>query len=167
MEKLYLFNVYTFCKSLCIINVGSPYGLHGDPIYIWYLYDQMWLVGLSFIVTLKCGVRDDFHAHTATIIEICHITVQRSFFFGPCEDAHLGTPSWHGCLTLPLHQCGGYIVTLKKITESVLSLLDPHRPTGWVNLVRPTWASQDVNVGHSWLVLKVFDSSGRVNNDPH
>ena len=27
---------------------------------------------------------------------------------------------------------------LKKITESDLSLLDPHRPTGWVNLVRPT-----------------------------
>ena len=45
MEKWYLFNVYTFCKSLCVINVGSPYGLHGDPIYIWYLYDQMWLVG--------------------------------------------------------------------------------------------------------------------------
>ena len=45
MEKLYLYNVYTFCKSLCVINVGSPYGLHADPIYIWYLYDQMWLVG--------------------------------------------------------------------------------------------------------------------------
>ena len=45
MEKWYLFNVYTFSKSLCVINVGSPYGLHGDPIYIWYLYDQMWLVG--------------------------------------------------------------------------------------------------------------------------
>ena len=45
MEKWYLFNVYTFCKSLCVINVGSPYGLDGDPIYIWYLYDQMWLVG--------------------------------------------------------------------------------------------------------------------------
>ena len=49
MEKWYLFNVYTFCKSPCVINVGSPYGLHGDPIYIWYLYDQMWLVGYIYI----------------------------------------------------------------------------------------------------------------------
>ena len=46
MEKWYLFNVYTFCKSLCVINAGSPYGLQGDPIYISYLYDQMWLVGM-------------------------------------------------------------------------------------------------------------------------
>ena len=47
MEKLYLFNVYTYCKSLCVINVGSPYMVyHGDTIYISYLYDQMWLVGL-------------------------------------------------------------------------------------------------------------------------
>ena len=37
--------MYTFCKSLCVINVGSPYGLHGDPMYISYLYDQTWLVG--------------------------------------------------------------------------------------------------------------------------
>ena len=34
-----------FCKSLCVINVGSKYGLHMLPIYILYLYDQMWLVG--------------------------------------------------------------------------------------------------------------------------
>ena len=67
MGKLYLFNVYTFCKSLCVINVGfqygingvpicftwgphmvnmgSPYGLHGVPIYILYLYDQNYVVG--------------------------------------------------------------------------------------------------------------------------
>ena len=45
MEKLYLFNVYTFCKSLYVIHAGSSHGLHGDPIYISYLYDQMWLVG--------------------------------------------------------------------------------------------------------------------------
>ena len=45
MGKRYLFNVYTFCKSLCVINEGSPYGLHGDPIYILYLYDHLWLVG--------------------------------------------------------------------------------------------------------------------------
>ena len=45
MGKLYLFTVCTFCKSLCVINEGSPYGLHGDPIYILYLYDHMWLVG--------------------------------------------------------------------------------------------------------------------------
>ena len=46
MGKWYLFNVYTFCKSLCVINEWSPYGLHGDPIYILYLYDHMWLVGV-------------------------------------------------------------------------------------------------------------------------
>ena len=58
MGKWYLFNVYTFCKSLCVINEGSPYGLHGVPIYIVYLYDHMWLVGIfvhllwSYIILL-------------------------------------------------------------------------------------------------------------------
>ena len=33
-----------FCKSLCVINVGSPYGLHGVPVYILHTYDQMWMV---------------------------------------------------------------------------------------------------------------------------
>ena len=37
--------MYSFCNSLCVINVGSEYGLPGDPIYILYLYDHMWLVG--------------------------------------------------------------------------------------------------------------------------
>ena len=37
MEKIYLFNVYIFCKSLCVINVGSPYGLHVDS-YIFNIY---------------------------------------------------------------------------------------------------------------------------------
>ena len=55
MEKWYLFNVYTFCKSLYVINVGSPYGLHGDPIYISYLNDQTWLVGSLFVKQLKSG----------------------------------------------------------------------------------------------------------------
>ena len=49
MGKCYLINVCTFSK---VLNVGcyqraSPYGLHGVPIYILYLYDQMWLVGYS------------------------------------------------------------------------------------------------------------------------
>ena len=57
--------------------------------------------------------------------------------------------------------------TLKKITESDLSLLDPHRSTGWINFVRPIWSSQDVNVGHSWQIHKVSDSPGRVRNDPY
>ena len=48
MGKWYLFNVYTFCKSLCVINKVSPYGLHGVPVYILYLYDHMWLVGNVF-----------------------------------------------------------------------------------------------------------------------
>ena len=43
--------MYTFCKSLCVINEGSPYGLHGDPIYILYLYDHMWLVGNDSTIT--------------------------------------------------------------------------------------------------------------------
>ena len=50
MGKLYLFNVYTFFKSLRVINVGSIYGLHGVPIYILYLYDQMWLVGYVYML---------------------------------------------------------------------------------------------------------------------
>ena len=45
MGKLFLLNVYNFCKSQCVINVRSPYNLHGIQIYILYLYDQMWLVG--------------------------------------------------------------------------------------------------------------------------
>ena len=45
MGQLYLFKVFTFCKSLCVIDVRYPYGLHGVPIYILYLYDQTWLVG--------------------------------------------------------------------------------------------------------------------------
>ena len=49
MGKWYLFRVFTFCKSLCVINVGSPYASHGVPIYILYLYDQMWLVGTTLI----------------------------------------------------------------------------------------------------------------------
>ena len=44
-EKMIFINVYSVCKSLFVINVGSPYGLHGVPNYILYLYDQMWLVG--------------------------------------------------------------------------------------------------------------------------
>ena len=36
----------TFCKYQCDINVGSPYGLHVVLLYILYLYDQMWLVGV-------------------------------------------------------------------------------------------------------------------------
>ena len=36
-----------FCKSLRVINVVSPYGLHGVHIYILYLYDQMWLVRMD------------------------------------------------------------------------------------------------------------------------
>ena len=27
--------------NLCVINVWSPYGLNGVPIYILYLYDQI------------------------------------------------------------------------------------------------------------------------------
>ena len=46
------------------MNEGSRYGLHGDPIYILYLYDHMWLVGMVFtnieaISTLVCLLLDD------------------------------------------------------------------------------------------------------------
>ena len=40
--------MYTFCKSLCVTNVGFQYGLYGVPVYILYLYDQMWLVGMCW-----------------------------------------------------------------------------------------------------------------------
>ena len=46
MEKLYLFNVYTFCRSQYFINVGPHMVYYGDPIYISYIDDQMWLVML-------------------------------------------------------------------------------------------------------------------------
>ena len=48
MGKWYLFNVYTFCKSLCVINVGSSYGLHGAP-YIFYPTNHNW----SYMI--NCG----------------------------------------------------------------------------------------------------------------
>ena len=40
-----------FCKSLCVINVGF-HGLHGVPIYILYLYYQLWLVGNLIIIII-------------------------------------------------------------------------------------------------------------------
>ena len=33
-----------------MVYMGSPYGLHGVPIYILYLYDLMWLVGTDLRV---------------------------------------------------------------------------------------------------------------------
>ena len=66
MGKLYLFNVYAFCKSLCVINVVSPYGLHGFPIYILYLYDQMWLVWLIYIYEYDLVDFDEFRAGLMT-----------------------------------------------------------------------------------------------------
>ena len=68
MEKWYLFNVYTFCKSLCVINVGSPYGFHGDPIYIWYLYDQMWLVGYLLYDCTQCTVLRVLYCTQSTVL---------------------------------------------------------------------------------------------------
>ena len=47
MEKLYLFSVHTFCKSQYDIRGPIQFTMgSGDPIYVLYLYDQMWLVGL-------------------------------------------------------------------------------------------------------------------------
>ena len=45
MENYIYLMCSLFCKSLYVINVGSPYGL-GDPIYI-YSFDEMWLFGLK------------------------------------------------------------------------------------------------------------------------
>ena len=64
--KIICIYVYTFCKSLCVINMVSPYGLHGVPIYILYLYDQMWLVGELFnrgpntVIAFSCRDCDGF-----------------------------------------------------------------------------------------------------------
>ena len=49
MGKLYLFNVYTFCKSLYVINVGSPYGLHGVPIYFLFIWSNV----VCFVLWVK------------------------------------------------------------------------------------------------------------------
>ena len=47
MEKLYLFNVYTFCKSLCVNNVVSPHGLPWGPhIYFMFIWSKFNVVGL-------------------------------------------------------------------------------------------------------------------------
>ena len=46
--------VYTFCKSLCIINVWSPYGLPcGPSIYFIFIFDQMWLVWSSLLAAVR------------------------------------------------------------------------------------------------------------------
>ena len=48
MEKRYLFNVYNFCKSLCVINVGSP---HGYILFYIYLIKCGWL---EWFITANC-----------------------------------------------------------------------------------------------------------------
>ena len=73
MGKLYLFNVYTFCKSLCVINEGSPYGLHWVPIYIAYLYDHMWLVGLW------CADGNYPHCVRLTRILLCDVLMHGNY----------------------------------------------------------------------------------------
>ena len=43
-----LVHVYTFCKSLYVINVGSHMVYHmvyHGSLYIYYIYGQRWLVG--------------------------------------------------------------------------------------------------------------------------
>ena len=44
MGKWYLFNVYTFCKSLYVINVGSPYGLHTCGPHMVYMGSHMYFI---------------------------------------------------------------------------------------------------------------------------
>ena len=43
MGKWYLFNVYTFCKSLCVINVVSPYYMGCPYIFCIYMTKCGWL----------------------------------------------------------------------------------------------------------------------------
>ena len=52
MGKLYLFNVHTFCKSLCVINVGSPYDLQG--VYMCKAFTKCECPHIQFVVN-KCG----------------------------------------------------------------------------------------------------------------
>ena len=85
MGKLYLFNVYTFCKSLYVINVGSTYGLHGIPMFILYLYDQLWLVG-SLDTTLPLQILQFFNYKymflmTNVLIIIIGLLVYNYFIF--------------------------------------------------------------------------------------
>ena len=55
MEKLYLFNVYTFCKSLRVINVGSPYGVPWGTPYIFHVY----MIRCGWLGTLLAPVAED------------------------------------------------------------------------------------------------------------
>ena len=93
MGKWYLFNVYTFCKSLCVINEGSPYGLHGDLKYILYLYDHMWLVGYIYIY-----IYTHTHTHTHTPM---HLKVHREF-------QHNKKMLRHSIQSIPLNFCRHY-----------------------------------------------------------
>ena len=79
MGKLYLFNVYTFCKSLRVINEGSPQGLHGDRIYILYLYDHMWLVGEVYPDETPRRVPEIRRQHHRAPL-FCHGQYARNFF---------------------------------------------------------------------------------------
>ena len=50
MEKLYLFECVHFLQiSMCYQRGVPKLTYHGDPIYISYFYDQMWLIGISMI----------------------------------------------------------------------------------------------------------------------
>ena len=45
MEK-FIYLMCTLFENFYLLTWGPHMVYHGDPIYILYLYDQMWLVGL-------------------------------------------------------------------------------------------------------------------------
>ena len=51
MGKLYLFNVYTFCKYLYVVNVVSWYGLPWGP-YIYFIFIWSNVVGWGVILLI-------------------------------------------------------------------------------------------------------------------
>ena len=68
MEK-YLFNVYTFCKALYVINVGSQYGLTLGP-HVYFIFILSDVVGWDGLLKtrsplsaplLLCALLQDSH----------------------------------------------------------------------------------------------------------
>ena len=117
MEKLYLFNVYTYCKSLYVIKVRSPYGLPWGPqIYFIFIYQML-------LVWVFIGQVD------SPLESICdgegYSSIRERY-------DELETPSWWICWWLSLSN--HLWMAVRCFGPSSLALVDYHLETGGMTL---------------------------------
>ena len=115
--KLYLFNVYTFCKSpYMLLTWGLLIVYHRDPIYILYLYDHMWLVVLlckglhylSFWIQQKLG-----HLTSVLLPAYVYAHIQAPY----CTDYFLPNTHWIFSLQLMKRTHIGYFESYQVTSE--------------------------------------------------